>query len=60
MSGKHQYTNYRFGTEYLKKGTGKKSRDHLMRDMLRVVMGLRLQGKTEDEIIKMLEGEING
>lgn len=60
MSGKHQYTNYRFGTEYLKKGTGRKSRDHLIKDMLKVVMGLRLQGKTEEEIIKIIGGETNG
>jgi hypothetical protein len=58
LSGKHKYTNYRFGTAYLKKGTGEKSRDHLIRDMLKIVVGLRLQGKTEDEILKMLEGEV--
>jgi hypothetical protein len=57
VSGKHRYTNYRFGTEYLKKGVGKKSRDHMFRDMLKVVIGLRLQGKKEEEIIKILEGE---
>lgn len=56
MAGKHQYTNYRFGTEYLKKGNGV-SRDHLMRDMLKVVIGLRLQGKTEEEIIEIIKGE---
>lgn len=57
MSGKAQYTNRQFGKVYLKKGGGI-SHPHLVREMLRVVMGLRLQGKTEEEIIKLLEGEI--